>query len=440
MTIVLIKAAQLILSLAILITLHELGHFIAARLFKTRVEKFYLFFNPWFSIFKFKRGETEYGLGWIPLGGYVKIAGMIDESLDKEQMKLPAQPFEFRSKPAWQRLIIMLGGIIVNVILGILIYSFVLLGYGEQYIPVNGLKYGIAVDSLGQEIGLRSGDKIISVDHKNVERFNQLPLAIVINQAKSIQVERDGKKQDVIVPKGVLEKMIAAKGAFIDIRVPFVVDNMPDTSVALKAGMRKGDQVIAINESPVEFFDEGRTIIKQNPGKAVSIRALRGNDTVSFEMVVSKSGFIGVVPVQADKYLKVESINYNLISCWSAGAGKAWMTLVNYVKQFGLVFNSEAKGYKHIGGFISIGSAFSPTWDWFSFWSFTAFLSIVLAFMNLLPIPALDGGHVLFTLWEMITRRKPSIKFLEYAQIGGMIIILSLLLFANGNDILKLFR
>ncbi|MGB3076618.1 MAG: RIP metalloprotease RseP [Chitinophagales bacterium] len=438
---ILIKAGQLFLSLSILILLHELGHFMAARLFKTRVEKFYLFFNPWFEIFKFKRGETEYGLGWLPLGGYVKIAGMIDESMDKEAMKLPAQPYEFRSKPAWQRLIIMLGGIIMNVLLGIFIYWMLLFFVGEEYIPTTNLKYGIAVDSIGREMGFQNGDKILDVDGKPVENFNRVTSTIIIDMAQSVTVERNGQQVKVPIDQLMIKKAIDNKSVdFISARMPFVVKAFSANSIAKSAGMEVNDQVLSINNQPAFFYDEVRNQLTANSGKDIEIVLLRNQDTVATKMLLGSDGLLGVQVAPGTDFMETKVIKYSLISALPAGVHKAWETLSNYVKQFGLIFSSKVQGYKHVGGFISIANAFEPTWNWLAFWSFTGFLSIALAFMNLLPIPALDGGHVMFTLYEMITRRKPNEKFLEYAQVAGMIILLTLLVYANGNDIVGLFR
>ncbi len=438
---ILIKAGQLFLSLSILILLHEFGHYIAARMFKTRVEKFYLFFNPWFEIFKFKKGETEYGLGWLPLGGYVKIAGMIDESMDKEAMKLPPQPYEFRSKPAWQRLIIMLGGIIMNVLLGIFIYWMLLFFAGEEYIPTKNLSYGIAVDSIGREMGFQNGDQIIAVDGRPVENFNKIAATIIIDMAKVVTVQRNGETVQVPIDELMIKKVIDSKSVnFISARMPFVIKAFSPNSVAKTAGLEPEDQVIAINNQPAFFYDEVRNQLTENREKEIAISVLRNKDTVTKSMTLSADGLLGVQVAPGTDFMKTEVVKYSFFGALPAGINKAWETLANYVKQFALIFSSKVQGYKHVGGFISIANAFEPTWNWLSFWSFTGFLSIALAFMNLLPIPALDGGHVVFTLYEMITRRKPNEKFLEYAQVAGMVILLTLLVYANGNDIVGLFR
>jgi regulator of sigma E protease len=438
---ILIKAGQLILSLSILIILHELGHFIPAKIFGARVEKFYLFFDPWFSIFKFKKGETEYGIGWVPLGGYVKISGMIDESMDKEQLNKPAQPYEFRSKPAWQRLIIMLGGVTVNVILAIVIFAMIMFVWGEKYLPNSSVKYGIMCDSVALKMGLRNGDKIISLDGKPVDRFYAIQADLLIEQPKTIQVERDGQKVEIVIPAGFVKSALS-KGArgFMAPRFPFEVAAFAPGGVAEKYGIKVGDRLVGINGHPTYFFDEFKSELQQYKGKKVSVSALRGKDTVNLNVVVPATGLLGIAPKSDESYLAYKTKTYDIISAFPAGLDKAYGTLSAYVKQFKLIFDPQVEGYKHVGGFITIGNIFPSVWDWESFWGLTAFLSIMLAFMNVLPIPALDGGHAMFTLYEIITKRKPSDKFLEYAQLGGMALLFSLLIFANGNDLFKLFN
>lgn len=437
---ILIKAAQLLLSLSILVIFHEFGHFITAKMFKTRVEKFYLFFNPWFSLFKFKKGETEYGLGWLPLGGYVKISGMIDESMDKEQMQLPPQPWEFRSKPSWQRLIIMLGGVTVNILLAIAIYIGMLWVWGEQYLPTSQVKYGIVADSVAQEMGLRNGDKILSVDNQPVEDFFKIPGRIILENARTIEVERDGKPTTVEIPEGFLAKLLKHQSPdFINARMQFIVEGFSKGSAAEAAGMKKGDRIIGINDSLVEYFDEFRALLPQYKSKEVSLTAIREKDTLSFNVKVPETGLIGAYTNPAGQFQFSEK-SYSFLAAIPAGFNKTWKGVGNYLKQLKLLFSPEVKAYESVGGFITIGNIFPSTWDWAAFWGLTAFLSIMLAILNVLPIPALDGGHVMFLLYEMVTGRKPSDKFLENAQIVGMILLFGLLIFANGNDIVKLFR
>jgi regulator of sigma E protease len=436
---ILIKAAQFFLSISILIILHEFGHYITAKIFKCRVEKFYLFFDPWFSLFKIKKGETEYGIGWVPLGGYVKIAGMIDESMDKETLKRPAEPWEFRSKPAWQRLIILLAGITMNMLLAFFIYWMILFFVGEQYLPNSNVVYGISTDSLGQQIGFRNGDKLVSIDGKPIKNFDKVVPDILINQNKTVVVNRGGLLVAINISLDDIKQILENKDLDMLIpRFPFVVDAFADTSAAKKANFQKNDRVIAVNGTPTMFVDEIRDDLDRNKNKPLSFTVLRGTDSVKLSLVVPASGLIGVHLKSISDFIKIDTIRYSLLSAFPAGISKTFTAFVNYVKQFKLIFSSKVQGYKHLGGFLSIGNVFTPHWDWLAFWSFTAFISIALAFINLVPIPALDGGHVLFTLYEMVTGRKPGDKFLEYAQIAGMVIILGLILLSNGNDIYRL--
>jgi regulator of sigma E protease len=413
---------------------------VLARLFKTRVEKFYIFFNPWFSLFKKKIGETEYGIGWLPLGGYVKISGMIDESMDKEQMKQPPQPWEFRSKPAWQRLLIMTGGVIVNFLLGLFIYASVLYVWGEQYLPTRNVKYGIMCDSLALSMGLQNGDKIVSLDNKEVERFNMVLHDLIVNKTSTIQVERDGQVLDIPVPEEIIGPLLKSTG-FITTRIPFIVDDFTKESTAPAAGIKKEDQIVGINDKNIMFFDEFKDELSQYKNSTVQIKVLRGNEKLSFPVSVNEMGLVGIYPVgDLARFFKLEKIDYTFFSAIPAGIKKGYSTMVSYLKQLKLLFRPKVKAYESLGGFIKIGSFFPEVWDWQSFWNLTALLSIILAIMNILPIPALDGGHVLFLLFEIVTGRKPGDKFLEYAQIAGMIFLLALLLYANGNDIFHLFK
>ena len=439
--VILIKVVQLLLSLSILVIFHEFGHFLAARIFKTRVEKFYLFFDPWFSLFKFKKGDTEYGVGWLPLGGYVKISGMIDESMDKEAMKLPAQPYEFRAKPSWQRLIIMLGGVTVNVLLAIGIYVVMLSWWGEQYLPNAEVKYGITVDTLGQKLGLRNGDKILTLDHKPVEDFFRIPATIILEDVKTIQVERDNQPIDVVIPRQLISEIVKHKSPdFISVRIPFEAADFAPGSPAKSAGMQVNDKIIGINGQTTLYFDEFKAIVQKHKNQKVNVKVLRGVDTVNLAVTVSDRGLIGVAPKTPAGYFTFKEYHYNILQAIPAGTVKAYEKTADYLKSLKLLFNPEVKAYESVGGFITIGSIFPSVWDWESFWSLTAFLSLMLAVLNILPIPALDGGHVMFLLYEIITGRKPSDKFMEYAQITGMVLLFALLIFANGNDIVKLFR
>lgn len=435
---VLTQALQLILSLSILVILHELGHFIPAKLFKTRVEKFYLFFDPWFSLFKYKKGGTEYGIGWLPLGGYVKIAGMIDESMDKEQMKLPPQDWEFRSKPAWQRLIIMIGGVTVNVLLAIAIYIMLLFAYGEEYLPAQNATYGVACDTLAYQMGLRDGDKILSVDNKPVQSISSVFGDVLINKAKSIQAERNGQKVEIAVTDDDLSEMIRGKYHLVEARYPLDVISVPSGNAA-DAGIQVGDRVISVANINTPFRQDVTKVLQNNKNLKVEIGILRGKDTLKKNVLVTDAGTIGIgLNTDIRKYFKTQTLKYSFLESFPAGIHKAKETCVSYLKQIKVIFTVKGAA-KEVGGFMSIGKAYSTTWDWENFWSFTAFLSIMLAVVNILPIPALDGGHVMFLLYEIITRRKPHEKVMEYAQYAGMILLLALILFSNGNDIVKLF-
>lgn len=431
-----IKISQFVLSLSILIVLHELGHFIPARLFKTRIEKFYLFFDPWFSLFKVKRGDTEYGIGWLPLGGYVKISGMIDESMDKEQMSKPPEPWEFRSKPAWQRLIIMIGGVTVNVLLGILIFWMVLFAYGEQYLPPENLKYGIAVDSIGYNMGLRDGDKILSVNKIPVHSINKLNWDVIVNNGKNMEVEREGKTLEIPITDDVVSEIIRTKQPLVEPRIPFTIELIAPGNPADKAGIKKGDQIVAVNGMSTIYFQDATKLFRKNKNKAIDVTLLRGTDTIHVKPVLTETGTLGVKNKPLGEYLNFETKEYSFFASLPAGINKAGETISAQLQQFRILFTIKG-AHREIGGFGTMVQIFNPTWDWQSFWLLTALLSIVLAVMNILPIPALDGGHVMFLLYEVITRRKPSDKFLEYAQYVGMFILLSLFLYANGNDVMR---
>lgn len=437
---ILVKTGQFLLSLSILVILHEMGHFLFAKLFKARVEKFYLFFNPWFSLFKFKKGETEYGIGWLPLGGYVKISGMIDESMDKEQMKQPPQPFEFRAKPAWQRLLIMIGGVLVNLVLALLIYSAILFTWGEEYLPTKSAKYGIACDSLGLELGFRNGDKILTVSGTEIENFQQISHDILLNENREVVVLRDSDTITVQVDPSKLAKLVKNPMIFAP-RFPFIIEETRPNENAEKAGLKKGDRMIAINGEPKQFFDEFKSTVLMNKGKSITITVQRDTQTLTLPVDVPETGIVGVVPViELSRFFEISKKEYSFIQSIPAGVKRGVNTIKSYLKQLKLIFSPETKAYESLGGFITIGKIFPSTWDWQSFWALTAFLSIILGIMNILPIPALDGGHVLFLLYEMVTGRKPGDKFMEYAQLTGMILLLALLLYANANDVIRLFK
>ncbi|HOO98172.1 MAG TPA: RIP metalloprotease RseP [Bacteroidales bacterium] len=440
---ILIRILQFLVSLSILVIIHELGHFIMAKVFKTRVEKFYLFFDAWFSIFKFRRGETEYGMGWIPLGGYVKISGMIDESMDVEQMKKPPQPWEFRSKKAWQRLLIMTGGVIFNFLLALLIYVFILFVWGKTYLPTENAVYGIVTDSTGLAMGLRNGDKILSVDNQHIENFDDILKDIILNKRTSIQVERNGEKVNVPIPDDYVPNLLKGRGTF-EVRAPFgpfVVKDYPKHSPAKDAGVLKGDELAGIDSVTFSYYDEFQTYLKKNINKTVVLQIIRDGERIEIPMTIAADGKLGVLAERSPSmYFEMKTLRYGFFESIPAGIARGFREMGDYLKQFRLIFSKDTKAYESLGGFITIGSIFPAQWDWLSFWNVTAFLSIILAVMNILPIPALDGGHVMFLLFEVVTGRKPSDKFLEYAQIAGMIILFSLLIFANGNDIIRLIR
>jgi regulator of sigma E protease len=433
-----VKAGQLILSLSILVVLHELGHYLPAKWFKCRVEKFYLFFDPWFSLFKKKIGETEYGIGWLPLGGYVKISGMIDESMDKEQMKQAPQPWEFRSKPAWQRLIIMIGGVTVNLLLGFFIFSMILFKWGDEYLPSENLTYGVYVDSLGEKIGIRNGDQIVSVNGRPVTNFLKFSGDFILNEAKTIRVQRDGQMIDLKVPEGSIRTLISRKGdPLARPAYPAVVDSVLTSKAKFtKNALQHGDTIIGLNGQRITSFFQFQDKKSELKNAEITMLVSRPTgDTVEVKARTDEKAGVNFRPFYFDKFLKLETRQYTFAEALPAGVRKGWETLVANIKNFKLLFTSkEVRASESLGSFISIGNMFGEKWDWERFWSMTALLSIVLAFMNILPIPALDGGHVIFTLYEMISGRKPSEKFMEYAQMVGMILLLLLMAYALGLD------
>lgn len=487
---ILIKIIQLILALTLLVIVHEFGHFITARIFKTRVEKFYIFFNPRFSIFRCKKvhgkwrfaffsknvpdrfithehidpitkkksytyepidltslseddwrteeDNTEFGIGWIPLGGYCSIAGMIDESMNLGQMQQEPQPWEFRSKPAWQRLIVMVGGVVMNVILAYFIYTGLLISQGEQYLPTSEVnRYGIVTDSLGRELGFRDGDKILSVDGNHVENFQDITMELLLENPEYVEVERNGERVTIVLPNDVTEKLVKHQSQFISYRMPFVIGEFVAGSAAKDAGIQKGDIIIMVNNINTPYYNVFTEEIKQFAGQEVDLSVLRNDDTLHFNVKLTNDAKLGVYALNT---LELKTQEYTFAEAISQGFNKTGKELSDYWKQLKVVFNPQNKAYESLGGFITIGSIFPDTFNWIQFWRLTAFLSIMLAVMNILPIPALDGGHVLFLLYEIITRRKPSDKFMEIAQSVGLIILLGLLILANGNDIIRLFR
>jgi regulator of sigma E protease len=438
---ILVKTAQLLLSLSILVVLHEFGHFMFARLFKTRVEKFYLFFDPWFSLFKMKKGDTEYGIGWLPLGGYVKISGMIDESMDKEAMKLPPKPWEFRSKPAWQRLLIMVGGVLMNFLFALVIYIGVLYAWGEEYLPTENVKYGVVANEVGEQIGFQTGDKILTVDNKYIDNFFKVIPTVVLDNAKTVQVERNGQKVDIEISDSDLALMLKSK-SLLEPRFPFdlKIGRIEKESPAEIAGLQKEDVFLSVNGLSFQFYDEFTDYLTSQKGNAIELELEREGQKIVKKVTVSEEGKIGFYPVFNPDVFEFRTIKYGFLESIPAGIQRGVQTTKDYLKQFKLFFNKEAKAYESLGGFATIGNIFPSVWDWSAFWNMTAFISIILAIMNLLPIPALDGGHVMFLLAEMISGRKPNEKFLEYAQIAGMVLLLALVLFANANDIIKMIN
>lgn len=443
---ILIIVLQLILSLSILVILHEMGHFFPAKWFKTRVEKFYLFFDPWFSLWKTRKGETEYGIGWLPLGGYVKISGMIDESMDTEQMKQPAQPWEFRSKPAWQRLIIMLGGVTVNFILGFLIFGMIFWVWGEKYLPNGQVQYGIHVDSLAYDMGLRNGDKLVSISGEPVERFSDRDLirAIVIDNARQMVVNRDGQDVTIDIDPRFVSVLSSNKnkGAVLfEPRIPYLVGSIEKGYPAEKADLKPQDKIVSLNGDPTPYFDSFYDKIKQvGPNQTVTIGLERQGTPRQVTLVTNDEGKIGVYPTPPSELFTLETNRYSLVEALPKGVTAGIGFLSDQLKAFGQMFRGKIKASESLGGFGTIASLFPTEWHWESFWRVTAILSLILGFMNLLPIPALDGGHVLFLLYEVVSGRKPSDKFMEYATIAGFVLIIGLVLYANGLDLLRLFH
>lgn len=436
---ILIKAAQLILSLSILVVLHELGHFIPAKLFKTRVEKFYLFFNPWFSIFKRKIGETEWGIGWLPLGGFVKIAGMVDESMDTEQLAQPPQPWEFRSKPAWQRLIIMLGGVIVNFLLALFIYAMILWTYGKEYASVSTPTYGmtVAYPEL-KKLGLEDGDIPIMVGDQKLKSVHDAFRIVLIDGERKMTVLRNGEKTTISLPKNFDQLALKNKytALYQDMRFPAVVNEVTAKSNAAKAGLQKGDSIVAVNGQPIIYFNDVQAVLQAEKNKKIRLDVSRKGNLKTLNALVDKNGTIGFRPEAYDYFgFKFETEKFTLLQSFPEGANMGVNMLSNYIKSLSLIFTKE--GATQVGGFGSMGKIFPSEWNWQIFWLNTAMISVILAFMNILPIPALDGGHVVFLLYEIVTGREAPQKVLEYAQYAGIIFLLALMLYANGNDVYK---
>lgn len=439
----LIRALQLIMSLSLLVIIHEGGHFFFSRLFKVRVEKFYIFFDPWFSLFKFKpkNSDTEYGVGWIPLGGYVKISGMIDESMDTEQMKQPVQPWEFRAKPAWQRLLIMVGGVLMNFLLALFIYSMILFHWGDSFISLQDMTHGMKFNERAQEIGFRDGDILLRADEKPLERYG-MDMLRNITEARTVTVLRQGKEAEVYMPEISLLDIAKDDPMFVVPLIPNVVDSVLPGGGLARAGIQKGDSLLALNGEALNSWNA----LVEKLGNLQTSAEGTGVKGASLQMVYSRGGLRDTVAVQTDSLFKVGALaqmnnykettrQFGFFESFPAGVQLGVNTLKGYVNDMKYVFTKE--GAKSVGGFGTIGSIFPKVWDWHRFWEMTAFLSIILAFMNILPIPALDGGHVLFLLYEIVARRKPSDKFMEYAQMVGMFLLFALLIWANFNDIMR---
>ena len=438
----LVKALQLILSLSILVLVHEFGHFIFARIFKVRVEKFYLFFDPWFSMFKFKpkNSETEYGIGWLPLGGYCKISGMIDESMDKEAMAQPPKPYEFRSKPAGQRLMIMVAGVLFNFLLALFIYSMVLFTWGDTFLPLKNVKAGMDYSETFHNVGFQDGDILLKADDTELERFGEDCFRRVLN-AQTVTVLRGGVETVIPIPEDMAQRVMRDKKGFASYRFPMVVRELGKTesgeSPAAVAGLQPGDSIVSINGIVTPSFYEVGEVLAQNKDKDVLVGFYRAGIPQTLTLHTDTAGKMGIYSVSPFDMYQTVTRKYGFFESFPAGVMLGVNTLKGYVSDMKYVFTKE--GASSLGGFGTIGSLFPAEWDWHSFWMKTAFLSIILAFMNILPIPALDGGHVMFLLYEVIARRKPSDKFLEYAQVTGMFLLFALLIYANGNDIFRFF-
>ena len=439
-----IKFTLFFISLSLLIVLHEFGHYIAARMFKTKVNKFYLFFDflfPFsnvlkFTLFKKKLGDTEYGIGWFPFGGYVDIDGMMGDPDDK--LGKAPEPHEFRAKKPWQRLIILAGGITVNFLLAIVIFSFVSWSYGESYLPAKNAKFGIYVDPIGEKIGLRNGDKVVSLDNVPVTDLHKAAVAILLDKPKSIQVERNGEKKSLLVPEGFDLQVVDKEVMLFDAGFPFVIDSVvPETGAAL-AGFKKGDRLVSLESDSILFFQQFSRLFKENKGKTVSVGFVRNGKLDSANVIVKEDGSIGAYYQPQYTYFDISKQEFGFIESWGQGWNRTISVLGNYVKQFRLIFSKV--GASKMGGFASIGKMYPSSWDWEAFWTTTAVISVILAFMNLLPIPVLDGGYILFILWEMITGKKVGDKFMQRALTIGMYFVLALLIFSNGNDIVRALR
>ena len=436
---IVIKVLQFFMSLSLLVAIHEFGHFIMARVFKIRVEKFYIFFDPWFSLFKWKRGETEYGVGWLPLGGYVKIAGMIDESMDLEQMQAPVQPYEFRAKPAWQRFMVMIAGVVMNILLAMMIYTGIRYAYGESYMANEDVKWGYVFNESAERMGFRDGDKFVSVDGEAIDDVNEVRSKLLLTKEdRHVVVDRAGEQVAFTIP---FEQMLEMRRNreyedLYALRLPFFIDSLASAS-AIDAGLQVGDQVVALNGEETIGVQEITDKLQQHKSDTVTLTVLRSGVANELVVPINEEGKMGVM-FKGDVF-QPRTRTFTLLQAIPAGVSLTLETVADYWQQLKLIFQPKTKMYEELGGFIAIGNIFPSEWNWLQFWTMTAFLSVILAVMNILPIPGLDGGHALFTLWEMITGRKPSDKFLEIMQYIGFAILFALLIYANGNDIYRLF-
>lgn len=434
-----IKVVQVIACFSLLVLVHEFGHFLFAKLFHVRVDKFYLFFNPWFSIFKFRIGETEYGMGWVPFGGYCKIAGMVDESMDTDQLKSEPQPWEYRSKPAWQRLLIIVGGVLMNIALAIVIYIGITFTWGDSYIKTKDVDNGFMFSEVAHEIGFRDGDKVLSVGGEYVDNYGQIPAVILLDDAREVQIERNGQPMTITIDQKYIKSMLKDK-QFISLRTPFVVGKTAPGGGAAAAGLMPGDSLVAVDSIPMRWFDEFRTAFAQHKGDTAVVTFIRGGKQMTAAVPVSAEGQVGayLAGVNLADLYTISTRQYSLLESIPVGFNRTFTSIGSYLKQLKLIASPETEAYKSVGGIIAMGNFFPGEWNWFSFWQITALISIMLAVLNILPIPMLDGGHMVFILYEMITRRAPSDKFMERAQLVGMVIVFGIVILANGNDILKL--
>ena len=458
---IILKIVQLLLSLSILVIVHELGHFLFARLFRMRVDKFYLFFHPAFSVLRAKKIDgkwkfsffssqapeamaahpehTEFGIGWLPVGGYCKIAGMVDESMDKEQLRQPPKPWEFRSKPAWQRFFAMTGGVLFNLVLAVILYAGMLYTWGESYLANDDAVYGIRVNELTQELGFQNGDKVIAFDGQPVDRFGELQISLIRQQARTATVVRHDDTLTLHIDPQYLPATLHYPDMFPPV-IPFVVAAVPDTSHNAQAGLQPGDHVVAIDGEPVLSVEDGQSIFEKRKQQTVQAGVQRNDSLITVPLLVNNEGKIGVALKTGLDLFHISVKQYSLLASLPAGAVKGYNTVKNYIRELRLIFSPKTEAYKSVGSFITIGKIFPGTWNWHVFWNITAFLSVMLAVLNILPIPGLDGGHTLFVIYEMITRRKPSDKVLEYATGAGLIFLIGIMVLAFGNDIFRLFK